>query len=255
MALHATPLDATIADKIRDKIIRGKYIDFSDLLKNQAEPSFMVTQIGEDGGSESHALMVHGEKKSDRLTYSAWHKAFLIYATVWVRAYPHDAIHILKYGDTIRELAANKARWYYYDNQFRRAREHSQWPWQSLQMEIWSKAMTLRDDEEYRRNPTPRYRTNNSAAQVPFRAPARNHSTPRVGQDQIPPGYCFAFHSGELCKSKGDCEFRHQCPKCHTGTHRAVNCRTGISATQSGQSGRNNYPNKRARGHNPNRGK
>ena len=50
---------------------------------------------------------------------------------------------MLKYADTIRELVHARARWQFYDEHFRRSRERAPWPWQSLQMELWGKAMTL----------------------------------------------------------------------------------------------------------------
>lgn len=122
MALHASPLDVTVGDKLRDKIIRGKYVDFTELIRNKSSEPMIITQIGDDGETESQSIMGPSGKRN-RLTYSSWQKAFFIYGTVWIQAFPHDAVHILKYADTIRELAANKARWYYYDEQFRRSRE------------------------------------------------------------------------------------------------------------------------------------
>ena len=93
-------------------------------------------------------LIAKGEKKT-QLTYTQWLKAFYVFVTVWCKKYHYDVANILKYADTIRELYVSQARWQYYVELFRRARQRSGWPWQSLQMELWEKSMALcRDCEE-----------------------------------------------------------------------------------------------------------
>ena len=121
LAFHSAPLDVTVGDKIRQQIISNIYIDFASLLGNDTS---------------------EGSTKTS-LSYNEWQKAFMMYATVYAQQYPQEWPHMTKYADTIRELKAANAKWEFYDERFRRNRQRVPWPWQSLQMELWGKAMTI----------------------------------------------------------------------------------------------------------------
>ena len=82
------------------------YVDFAALLAN--DPTDVATK-----GS---------------LTYNEWQKTFLIYATVYAQHYPMEWPNMIKYADTIRELKAVNAKWEFYDERFRRNRQHFTWP-------------------------------------------------------------------------------------------------------------------------------
>ena len=115
MALHSAPLDATVEDRLRDKIIRNNYIEFADLIRNRSTDAVVVTQVGDNGDNESQPFLLPNTRAKEKLSYIQWQKAFYIYTTVWVKAHPQDFVHMIKYADTIRELVVAKSRWYFCD--------------------------------------------------------------------------------------------------------------------------------------------
>ena len=164
-------------------------------------------------------------RKKVLLTYSQWQKAFYIYATVWAQVYPPDFLHLLKYADTIRELYVSQARWQYYDEQFRRTRAIGHWPWQSLQMELWGKAMTISHDCD---DIITGERVQTSA---PTRAPyprasgskhINNQPSASATTSSTPTGYCWTFHRGDTCR--GRCDYDHRCHHKCEGNHRECHC-------------------------------
>ena len=85
MVFDSAPLDATVEDRIREKISRNQYIDFASLLRNDSSESVFVTTVDDNGGAMSQALlMAKGEKKA-QLSYTQWLKAFYVFATVWCK--------------------------------------------------------------------------------------------------------------------------------------------------------------------------
>ena len=229
LAFHASPLDASVDDKLRDKILRGKYIDLAALLHDSPSESVLVTQLAEDGTPESQSLLVPSQKEKEKLTFNRWLKAFLMYTTVWCQQNLADYPHMLKYVDTIRELWSSGAKWYFYDEKFRRSREQTTWPWQSLQLELWGKAMAVFHDAERavkpsQHKPAPMAHSSRS---FPRGNSAREQSQPSSSRDhshQTPQGYCYPFHRGASCS--GGCGFSHICHKCD-GKHSASVCAKG----------------------------
>jgi hypothetical protein len=70
LAFHASPLDSSVEDKIREKILRGKYIDLAILLHDKPAESVLVTQLADDGSPESQALLVPSHKDKEKLTFN-----------------------------------------------------------------------------------------------------------------------------------------------------------------------------------------
>ena len=239
LAFHAAPLDVSVDDRTRDRIVRGHYIDFLSLIRHDTSESVVVMRLDDEGHPQNQSMMVPQRKPKPTITYSQWQKAFYVFATVWCQAYPHDFAHLLKYAETIRELVYSRAKWHYYDEQFRRSRERSFWPWQSLQMELWGKAMTLFriDDQLGEEQPsTPRYepRPNRDRGRSYFRASGGRQAQP--SNQDIPAGYCWAFNRGEQCRD--NCRYTHKCHRCD-GPHRGCFCPRGPAA------GRHQFKNRK----------
>lgn len=114
---------------------------------------------------------------------------FFIFATVYIEKYPTEALHLLKYGDTIREIhqlhGDNAFR--SYDDQFRQLKESLNVQWQNTIQELRLKAAT------------------NTRIFSP--KTTRNSCQPFWSR------FCFQYNSGECC-TRNTCSFRHACMQC-----------------------------------------
>ena len=209
-AIFSTTLDVAVNARLRGLIWADDFVEFSHLNAKAGGDTFTATVV--DG-----ALQLQAASKPKAMSFNDWLKAFLMYASVYLQRYPGETINILKYADTIRDLHASGARWAFYDDQFRRLRANTKWPWQQPHMELWGKAMVIFPEQNKGQSFTPKHA--------------------ETKKNTIPPGYCWPFHEGRLCK--GQCGFNHRCYKCR-GPHRANKC-----YQQGKPRSRPPYPNRR----------
>ena len=90
LAFNSSPLNASVDDKIRLKIISNIYVDFGFLVRNKSSESVVITQLGDDGAPESQSLLMPGGSTKKDLNYNDWQKAFYIFATVYGQQYPGE---------------------------------------------------------------------------------------------------------------------------------------------------------------------
>ena len=169
--------------------------------------------------------MPHNKQKH-HLPYNKWQKAFLVYATIYGQQYPQEWANLIKYADTIRELVSSNARWEFYDEEFRRNRVRTGWPWQSLQMELWGKAMTI-FHEETKTGAEEEESKDKSWRTGPYQSTHKRWSGKNTTVGKSRPnavGYCWPYNRGESCR--GNCGYDHKCYKCQ-GNHRANECYQG----------------------------
>lgn len=112
--------------------------------------------------------------------------------------FPKDAPALMKYSETVRDLAAKNAHWRYYDENFRFLRQKTLFPWDQIHWELWLQAHHMQ-----------------KAAPVAS-SDARNNNL----KSPFPSGYCWKFHWGAKCSS---CNFSHECFKCGS-QHPANKC-------------------------------
>ena len=53
------------------------------------------------------------------MTIDTWQQAFHIFVGVYALKYPHEAPALMKYGQTIRDVAARGQNWRFYGEHFR----------------------------------------------------------------------------------------------------------------------------------------
>ena len=116
---------------------------------------------------------------------------------VYTKKYPNEAPALMKYGQTIQDLAARGQNWRFYDENFRFLRQTQVGlvPWDSIHGELWLRS-------QYPINKRPPV--------------SQNSSNSKPGTSTVPRGYCFKFHRGQFCPG---CDFKHTCFKCR-GAHR-----------------------------------
>ena len=109
------PLDA----RVPSKILQNEFVDFGSLLVNPAfEDKFQITlQPSQEGTSPSQAL--EPVNKAKRITsIDVWPQAFHVFVGIFTAQYPHEAPGLMKYGDTIQNLAARGHNWRFFDEIF-----------------------------------------------------------------------------------------------------------------------------------------
>lgn len=82
-----------VPERVRDKIVEMKYVDFALIL---------------------------GKEKGAILRIDEWTSAFLIFGVIYTAKFPQEAFLLFQYGETIRAAQRLSARWYEYDVAFRR---------------------------------------------------------------------------------------------------------------------------------------
>ena len=73
------------------------------------------------------------------MSIEVWQQAFNIFVGLYTQKHPHEAPALMKYGQTIRDLAASGQNWRFYDENFRflRRAQANRVPWGSIHSELW----------------------------------------------------------------------------------------------------------------------
>ena len=195
------PIDSRVSAKIKGKIWNEEYLDFGVLLSNPLTDKYQLSFQNTGAGLPASLCLEPVSKPKRILNIETWQQAFYIFVGVYTQKYPHEAPALMKYGQTIRDLAARGQNWIFYDENFRylRQTETSRLPWGAIHGELWLRAQS-----------------------APKAAPpSPNQGNSRTGLPSIPSGFCFKFHRGQFCS--GNCGFHHTCFKCK-GAHRHTQC-------------------------------
>ena len=197
------PVDARVSEKLREKIWTDEFIDFGSLLANPVLANrFQLTVHNAENGPLP-SLCIEPISKSKKITsIESWLSSFHIFVGVYTKQFPHEAPALMKYCETIQDLAGRGHNWKYYDENFRFLRQahRSALPWDRIHDELWLKSHQV---------------TPPRSLQPAF----TGRLTGKV--DTTPKGYCFRFHKGRKCPP--GCAYKHLCYKCE-GSHPVSKC-------------------------------
>ena len=208
----ALPVDARVTDKLRDKIWKDEYIDFGSLLANPVYANRYQLAVQNPESGPLPSLCIEPITKAKKITsIESWLNCFHIFVGIYTRRFPHEAPALMKYCDTVQDLAVRGHNWKYYDENFRFLRQahRSALPWDRIHDELWLKSNQVTQPRLFQ--PTPQ-----------GRVPGKVDTTPK--------GYCFRFHKGRKCAP--GCAYKHQCYKCE-GSHPVSNCNFRGQSKQS----------------------
>ena len=196
------PIDSQVSAKLKGKLWNEEFVDFGSLLSNPGQDKYQLSVLSSDAGLPASFCLEPVSRPKKIMTIDAWQQAFHIFVGVYTQKYPHEAPALMKYGQTIRDLAARGQNWRFYDENFRylRQTQRSLIPWGSIHGELWLHSQYP--------NKTPAVNLNNNSAH-------------KAGVAIVPSEYCFKFHRGQFCS--GNCAFKHTCFKCK-GAHRFTQC-------------------------------
>ena len=194
----AVPAASRVSDKIQSKIWASAYIDLGTLLQiaspNQSQYNFVIQT---PHSSDRPVISLEPAQNPKRIaTIDQWISAFQTFVAIYTVRSPTDAPALMKYSETVRDLAAKNAHWRYYDENFRFLRQKTLFPWDQIHWELWLQAHHMQ------KSPTV---VSSDSRNRPTRSP-------------FPSGFCWRFHRGEKCSG---CNFKHECFRC--GSHHPAN--------------------------------
>ncbi|KAI8479447.1 hypothetical protein Bbelb_428170 [Branchiostoma belcheri] len=180
------PLDSGVPAHLKDKIWNHKYIDFKQLLPTfRRDPHYTVSLTDNLTPTLTIANRPPAQDSKRDLTIDQWTSAFLVFHFIYIQQHPDHSSHLVSYLHLIRDLAARKARWFRYDEQFR---HHHQ-----------------------------------ARASQPS-LPTRRGNAPQAKSRDVPSGYCFRFHTPDDMCFKSACHYKHTCYRCGDA-HKAFQCK------------------------------
>ena len=204
----AVSLGSRVSSKLKAKIWAEEYVDFGALLSISPQQEKYSLSMGRLTGSSRDPQLTlepcHQPKKIT--TIDQWLTAFHTYVSIYCEKSTENTSRLMKYCETVRDIAQKPGDWQYYDEQFRYLRQSAPdlYPWDQVHWELWLGAVTnfrkpQQQGFDYKASQRGRFRPN-----------------------QFPKGTCWPFQGGRFCKG---CQFEHVCYKCG-GKHPACNCTT-----------------------------
>ncbi len=100
----------------------------------------VVVQKSESG--ESSLSLIQKSKQFPQNVIE-WQMAFSIFTTVYTKKSPNESNHLVKYGETIRQIANEGGNFNSYDVMFRKLRQVTDLPWHHFHTELYLKASTF----------------------------------------------------------------------------------------------------------------
>ena len=203
------PAGESLPDRIKQKIWTNKFIDFYDILYPDSDSTFTLALT--DYGTTPTLNFTPRRRRA--LSEREWSRAFDEFMAIYLQRYPEHLQELLTYGKFVKELMERGSNWNYYDRQFRKDREFSILPWNTIRIDLQITASFKQTNK-----PTNFFRSNDSKSE---------------GNQHIPKGYCYAYHNTAKC-SKPTCTYKHICFKCHRKHSASHQCRSESFRKDSG---------------------
>lgn len=188
-------LDYAINPETRNKIWINEYVEFGNLLDTSNTSQNKILLQKTDTGDNTLCVVPTNKKLPKNI--NDWISAFSIFSTIYTKKFPNENGKLLKYGEVVRQIAAEGGNFNLYDVNFRKLRQVTDLPWNHFHTELFLKA---------------------TQSKVTNKASVQTTGEP----EKFPVGYCFRFCRGLPCR--GFCGFKHKCTKC-MGNHPVSRCR------------------------------
>ncbi len=168
-------------------------------MSNPGHDKYQISVQNSEAGTPVTFCLEPVSRPKKIMSIEIWQQAFNIFAAFYTQKYPHTAPALMKYGQTIRDLAVRGQNWRFYNENFRylRATQASCVLWGSIHRELWLRSQF-----------------STKAPQTTNQANGGN----KFGGQSLPSGYCFKFHRGQFC-SAVNCVFNRTCFKRKKGAY------------------------------------
>ena len=212
-------LSSRVSSKVKAKIWSNEYLDFGTILSfSPNNQKYSLSLASSDGEPTRPYLTLEPSQPVKKIqTINQWLSAFNIFVAIYSEKLPTDTPKMMKYFEIVRDIAGKPGDWLYYDEQFRFIRQSApaQYPWDTIHLELWLKAVT-----------NFRPKTQFSSDKEPLRSLSQS----------FPRGTCWRFRAGKVCNG---CRFEHICYKCGS-KHPAAQCSSSQPKTHPVNAGISN---------------
>ena len=204
-----------VAPRLRQKISRQEFIDFSELdtYSDNSDNSYHM-----EFDAYNKPIFVKTKAKK-ALSFNSWSRAFVKFMAVHVsiHASPHNAVSLalemLSYHETVRDVMVQGGQWEQFDVHFRKLMAASPFAW-SKQSVKWDLLW---------RFCSPHTPLHQHATAAPPPESKKSGNSSKSDQVYVPPPFCRSFHANGGC-SASPCPYVHNCFKCYSGEHSGVTC-------------------------------
>ena len=224
-----SPLSASVPQSLKEKIVKGEYIDLALLLDKVGkvnEPEDMKLTVDEKGCF----VWKQNVTKWQISSVHVWTSAFLVFTSVYLSVHPHRFQELLKYIHIIRSAASRVSGWGWrsYDIQFRlRQQQQPQRSWSLIDGELC--ALYIASSPVHNVAPSPQFEVVSQSGN--FRGPAQKKGrimptqAMSLHQKMAANKQCFKFNRAG-CDNK-NCSFAHKCALCGESDHGSSKCKKG----------------------------
>ena len=121
----AVSLSSTVSSKIKAKIWSNEYINFGTLLSlSPNNHKYSITVASSDSESSRPHLTLEPSQPAKKVqSITQWLSAFNIFVAIYAEKQATDTPKLMKYCETVRDIATKPGDWLYYDEQFRFIRQ------------------------------------------------------------------------------------------------------------------------------------
>ena len=198
------PLILVVPLETREKILSGRFVDLSELLKKSAMVAEESKQLIGSVNEQGQLAFKPAKPTKAALTIDEWTSAFNVYISVTLLRHPEQAQGMLAYAEMIREAAREhptSGAWRSYDELFRtkKAADPTR-EWDTIDNQLWLSLFC-------------------KPAKVPLQ---QVKTAPQARESRL----CIFFNKVSGCK-RAQCKWRHACANCNSPTHGSQNCRVG----------------------------
>ena len=120
------PLGSRINSKIRAKFFANEFVEFGALVDpSPVVDKYAISFVSPPSTSTTQPKLTleptHTPKKI--VSIEQWLTAFHTYVAIYCEKHPKEIPNLMKYGETIRDIASRGGDWSYYDEHFRFLRQ------------------------------------------------------------------------------------------------------------------------------------
>ena len=110
-----------ISSKIAQKVDRGEFIEFADLLQDQFPQDELSLPPELSGAVVVHTIESLKKRKKKIVDFQVWAEALMVYVAIKCRSSNPDIANLMAYGVIINQSACENGtdRWLSYDRKFR----------------------------------------------------------------------------------------------------------------------------------------
>ena len=113
------PIDSRASAKLKGKIWNEEFVEFGSLLSNPGHDKYQISFQHSKAGQPASFCLEPASRPKKIHNIEVWLQAFHIFVGVYTQKYPNEAPALMKYGQTIQDLAARGQNWRFYDENFR----------------------------------------------------------------------------------------------------------------------------------------